>query len=603
MRQLVAALFGGAPTNSGLELQRGEREATQAEQSAATESATVVRQNKVTGAEAGQPLATMDSEHASAYIPLARQLQPDNFNSGEALARLCEAAVAAKRQILAGDKRGAVETLKAIADACLINVSLHDFSRDMDHVHEKLDRHLEALWAEVINDPAESDPPEIEYWEGDAEEQLGQEEARKLANQMDLPEWPLPTLSRTPGSQVRAFAKAEQLFFAQRLALGMGMHSRLGESSLIRKLPCHIIEHISDFLRPPASVQLLSRADIDMIASWVHGWMHNQDTVFDFSASRAGEPKAFYELSRVQNYGLLRECEMRKDMCFGPPLTEEGLRRVARSRPTPSARSANVNQRPELLAAVGAALRKCSDELHARALAYFELRVTLPIPLTQVEFEATLRICDGATPCSLPPGVQRFRFHTLAAMRAAFGEGAHPTIFRKESKPLDSAHAAVAGVKGPCRYWIEELELVWLGTKELHVIMWPRFAWRDRQLPGSVRWVSRITTVARRLHQHDCELPELTPANETRADASTSPSDSARAAERANRRIDERAGFAPHEEVTVQLLQARPELNGQRATVLGWDEASKRYMVKLAMGGTPIKLKPECLLLHTQRVE
>ena len=218
------------------------------------------------------------------------------------------------------------------------------------------------------------------------------------------------------------------------------------------------------------------------------------------------------------------------------------------------------------------------------------------MPVTAVEFEATLRVCDGATPCSLPPGVQRFRFHTLAAMRAAFGEGAHPAILREESKPLDKAHAAFAGVKGPCRYWIEELELVWLGPKELHVIAWPRFAWPDRQLPGSVRWVSGTTSVARRLRQHDCELPELTPANETRADASTSPSD-----ERAKRRVDERVGFAPHEEVTVQLLKARPELNGQRATVLGWDEASKRYMVKLAMGGTPIKLKPECLL-DNQRV-
>ena len=114
-----------------------------------------------------------------------------------------------------------------------------------------------------------------------------------------------------------------------------------------------------------------------------------------------------------------------------------------------------------------------------------------------------------------------------------------------------------------------------------------------------MRWVSGTTSVARRLRQHDCELHELTPANETRADASTSPSDSARAAERANRRIDERVRFAPDEEVTLQLLKARPELNGQRATVLGWDEASKRYMVKLAMGGTPIKLKPECLLLRT----
>ena len=64
------------------------------------------------------------------------------------------------------------------------------------------------------------------------------------------------------------------------------------------------------------------------------------------------------------------------------------------------------------------------------------------------------------------------------------------------------------------------------------------------------------------------------------------------------RKSSGRVTFSRHDEVTIQLLMSRPELNGQRATVLGWDEASERYKIKVAAGGASIKLKPECLLPH-----
>ena len=143
----------------------------------------------------------MGSDAASSHVPLARQLQPAVLprDDGSSLEPLRKAAMRAKRMLLAGDKRGAVEILRAITDACLVNIRLFDLCSDPDRVYEVLDCHLEALWAEAINDPDEKDPPEIEYWEDDADDALAQEDARRLVNAMDLPEWPLPTLARTPG--------------------------------------------------------------------------------------------------------------------------------------------------------------------------------------------------------------------------------------------------------------------------------------------------------------------------------------------------------------------------------------------------------------------
>jgi hypothetical protein len=68
--------------------------------------------------------------------------------------------------------------------------------------------------------------------------------------------------------------------------------------------------------------------------------------------------------------------------------------------------------------------------------------------------------------------------------------------------------------------------------------------------------------------------------------------------------------FTAGDAVTLQLLKAKPELNGQRATVLGLDAASGRYKVRLscaaADGGATVAtsssscikvlVKPECML-------
>ena len=478
--------------------------------------------------DANEPISIeMGAEAASTYVPLARQLQPATLSGDDrsAVEPLRKAAVTAKRLLLAGDRRGAVEILRAIADSCLVNLRMYNLCDDPDHVHERLDCHLEALWAEAINDPEEADPAEIEYWEGDDDDPLSQEDARRLANEIDLPEWPLPTVARTPGSQVRVWAAAEEEYLASRRVLYMGTHARLGESSPLRKLPGHIVDHISSFLQPPATSwsRLLSRAEIDEIACWVEGWMHNQDTIFEFNGSSAGE---WYARSRVHNHGLLRECETREDMCFGPPLTVKCLRRVALSRPSPSAlsvRTSVVDSSPrlDLLAAVGCALAQFSTELHASKLAYFELQLSLPTAINLVEYEATLSACNGATRCSFPPNIRRFRFHTLDAMRVAFGQAAHATIYREETEPLDDCGGWVSG---PCRYWVEELELEWVGstdgTTELRVLAWPRFAWQDRQSQElwpdrPVRWVCGITLSARMLRQHAFDavaLLELTSA-------------------------------------------------------------------------------------------
>jgi len=61
-----------------------------------------------------------------------------------------------------------------------------------------------------------------------------------------------------------------------------------------------------------------------------------------------------------------------------------------------------------------------------------------------------------------------------------------------------------------------------------------------------------------------------------------------------------RVVFARHDEVTIQMLKSRPELNGQRATVLGWDATSERVMIKVVVSGDSMKLKPECLLPHIE---
>ena len=61
--------------------------------------------------------------------------------------------------------------------------------------------------------------------------------------------------------------------------------------------------------------------------------------------------------------------------------------------------------------------------------------------------------------------------------------------------------------------------------------------------------------------------------------------------------------FTAGDAVTLQCLQAKPELNGQRATVLGLDAPSGRYKVRLSSAAAGsgaaaacIKVKPECLL-------
>ena len=63
------------------------------------------------------------------------------------------------------------------------------------------------------------------------------------------------------------------------------------------------------------------------------------------------------------------------------------------------------------------------------------------------------------------------------------------------------------------------------------------------------------------------------------------------------RRSDGRVAFSTGDEVTIQLLQSRPELNGRRAKVLGTDGSSGRYKVRVqGDAGPSIKVKAECLL-------
>lgn len=55
------------------------------------------------------------------------------------------------------------------------------------------------------------------------------------------------------------------------------------------------------------------------------------------------------------------------------------------------------------------------------------------------------------------------------------------------------------------------------------------------------------------------------------------------------------AAFALGSAVVVQGLQAKPEHNGQAASVLGWDEAKGRYRVSLSGSGVVLALKPSNL--------
>ena len=56
--------------------------------------------------------------------------------------------------------------------------------------------------------------------------------------------------------------------------------------------------------------------------------------------------------------------------------------------------------------------------------------------------------------------------------------------------------------------------------------------------------------------------------------------------------------FAAGDGVRLQLLRSQPHLNGRYARVLGKDEPSGRYMIKLGDGGPSIKVRPECIV-HT----
>jgi hypothetical protein len=140
---------------------------------------------------------------------------------------------------------------------------------------------------------------------------------------------------------------------------------------------------------------------------------------------------------------------------------------------------------------------------------------------------------------------------------------------------------------------------------------------RDHEQPSSKEsaamqggeWVYQRVLFTRDAANRDRPLPVRTPAKEEGARQRATPERPtpippppselvAAAFEGATGRPSNgRVGFTRHDRVTIQLLKARPDLNGHHATVLGWDEASGRYMVNVT-GGTSIKLKPECLLPH-----
>jgi len=66
-----------------------------------------------------------------------------------------------------------------------------------------------------------------------------------------------------------------------------------------------------------------------------------------------------------------------------------------------------------------------------------------------------------------------------------------------------------------------------------------------------------------------------------------------------------RADLLPCYEVTVTGLEGRPELNGKRGTIDGWDAERERYEVALRDLETPrVKLQPKNVLLpHGARVK
>ena len=415
------------------------------------------------------------------------------------MAPLRAAAVNAKRMLQVGDKRGAVEVLKAITDACLSNVRLYQLCDDPDRIYELLDCHLEQLWAEVLNDPEET----MRHWEvyiGDDDRCVSREEVwQEVDAQEGLPSWmeQMPTCRRTEASEVRRVSEECRAFERLSTTLAMGQHPRLGEDSVLHRLPQHLVQHITSFLPHPTSTgHLLSRAEVEVVAGWLEAWQGKDDSMVVMNLQPDDE-KPFY-IKAVKNYALFREADSRPDMCFGPPLTAKDVRRVAEcaarsGKPLAPAEGTECRQ---LLSVLSDALRDSAERLHrAQPMAYVELVVALPMSLKLRDFEATMRACSGAVMGSLPPGVRRFRFYERSAMRAAFGDG-HPALFAERQVPFNDVGGWLTGPgTGPHRYWIDELELEWVSQEEVRLGVWPCFATFRTQY-GMGRWSCGVTSTA-----------------------------------------------------------------------------------------------------------